>query len=259
MTGPIRAAATPIAIAQPNSAPVGWLKPGMPGRASENVPSPVRLSRPMKMSEPIPAASSPGSSTTPSIGPPSPDASISKNAPVRGDPSSVLTAAKAPVTPSTLAAWSGTSRRRASRMTRAASPPPSAISGISGPSTAPKTSVASAARMTPGSWTAVGGACTAKAPAAEGPPLPGRYRMAKPASTPPTASTGSGHHTGSVAETEPVRKVGEDLLLQVVDEGQEAVGDRGDRHAQDRGQHQQPHVIAAAQQGHRVRRARCVR
>ena len=96
MAGPIRAAATPIAIAQPNSAPVGWLKPGMPGRASENVPSPVRLSRPMKMSEPIPAASSPGSSTTPSIGPPSPDASISKNAPVRGDPSSVLTAAKAP-------------------------------------------------------------------------------------------------------------------------------------------------------------------
>ena len=110
---------------------------------------------------------------------------------------SVLTAAKLPVAPSTLAAWSGTGRRD-SRVARTASPPPSAISGISGPSTAPKTSVASAARMRPGSWIGVGGACRAKAGAGEGPPLPGRYRIAKPARTPPTASTGSGHHTGSV-------------------------------------------------------------
>ena len=68
-----------------------------------------------------------------------------------GDPSSVLTAAKLPVAPSTLTAWSGTSRCLDSRVTRMARPPPIAISGISGPSTAPKTRVASAARMTPGS------------------------------------------------------------------------------------------------------------
>ena len=203
MPGPTKAAATPIATAQPNSATVGWPKPGRPGRASENVPSPVRLSRPMKMSEPMPAVSRPGSSTRPSIGPPSPDASISKNAPVMGDPSSVAMAAKLPAAPSTLTAWSGTLRRLASRVTRTPSPPPIAISGSSGPSTAPKANVASAARMTPGSWTGAGGPRIAKRPAAEAPPFPGRYRMAKPARTPPTTRTGSGHHTGSVAKPSP--------------------------------------------------------
>ena len=73
-----------------------------------------------------------------------------------------------------------------------------AMSGISGPSTAPKISVASAARMTPGSWTGAGAPWTAKPPAGEAPPLPGRYWMAAAARTPPTARTGSGHHTGSV-------------------------------------------------------------
>ena len=52
---------------------------------SENVPSPVSVSRPMKMSEPMPAASSPGTSTSSSVAPPSPDASISRNAPSSGD------------------------------------------------------------------------------------------------------------------------------------------------------------------------------
>ena len=108
------------------------------------------------MSEPIPAASRPGSSTTPSNGPPSPAASISKNAPVMGDPSSVAMAAKLPALASTATPWAGTFRRRAARVASTARPPPSAISGISGPSTAPKTRVASAAKMTPGSWTGVG-------------------------------------------------------------------------------------------------------
>jgi len=93
------------------------------------------------MSEPVPAASRPGSSTSPSIGPPSPGASISRNAPVMGDPSSVAVAAKLPALASTLTPWAGTCRRLAARVASTARPPPMAISGISGPSTAPKTRV----------------------------------------------------------------------------------------------------------------------
>jgi len=55
----------------------------------------------MKISEPIPAANRPGNSTTPIMGPPSPDASISRNAPRMGDPSSVLIEAKLPEEAST--------------------------------------------------------------------------------------------------------------------------------------------------------------
>ena len=49
------------------------------------------------MSDPIPAASSPGTSTTPISAPPSPPASIRRKAPASGDPRSVLIAAKLPV------------------------------------------------------------------------------------------------------------------------------------------------------------------
>ncbi len=148
----------PITSAQPNSAMSGRAKCGAPWMASENTPCPVQASRPMKISEPTPAASSPGSSTRLSIWPPSPDASMSRNAPTIGDPSSVLMAAKLPADAITAFAWSGTSRR-ASRTDSAASPPPIRISGISGPRTMPKISVASVARMTPGSCAAVGGPC----------------------------------------------------------------------------------------------------
>ena len=103
------------------------------------------------MSEPVPAASRPGSSTSPSIGPPSPDASLSRNAPVMGDPSSVAMAVKLPALASTLTPWAGTFRRLAARVASTARPPPMAISGISVPCTAPETRVASAAKMTPGS------------------------------------------------------------------------------------------------------------
>ena len=113
--------------------------------ASEKVPSPVRLSRPMKISEPMPAASSPGISTRPSIGPPSPVASMSRNAPTMGDPSSVLMAAKLPADAITAFAWSGTSRL-AMRTDSAASPPPIRISGISGPSTSAEASASRATR-----------------------------------------------------------------------------------------------------------------
>ena len=61
------------------------------------------------MSEPTPAASSPGTRTTPSSAPPRPAASISRNAPTIGEPSSVEIAAKLPATPTTTAAIGGAS------------------------------------------------------------------------------------------------------------------------------------------------------
>ena len=68
-----------------------------------------------------------------------------------GEPSRVAMAAKLPALASTLTPWAATSRRLTARVASTARPPPMAISGISGPSTAPKTRVASAAKMTPGS------------------------------------------------------------------------------------------------------------
>ena len=64
----------------------------------------------MKISEPTPAASSPGASTTPSIAPPIPATSIIRNAARRGEPRSVLIAAKLPAAPITTLAISGASR-----------------------------------------------------------------------------------------------------------------------------------------------------
>ena len=50
-------------------------KGGRPGMESEKRPNPASESSPMKIRVPTPAAKSPGTSTTPIIGPPSPDAS----------------------------------------------------------------------------------------------------------------------------------------------------------------------------------------
>ncbi len=62
---PMNGATSPIAIAQPNIASVSGPGCGRSGTISENVPRPVMLSRPRKISDPMPAASSPGTSTTP--------------------------------------------------------------------------------------------------------------------------------------------------------------------------------------------------
>ena len=83
---PTTAAPRPMTSAQPNWARSGWANGGTSGNASEEVPSPVLASRPMKISDPTPAATRPGTSTRPSVGPPSPEASISRNARVGASP-----------------------------------------------------------------------------------------------------------------------------------------------------------------------------
>ena len=115
---------------------------------SENVPNPVRLLRPTKINEPMPAARRPGTSTISIITPPNPIISMSRKAPTRGEPRSVAIAAKLPAAPMTRAAWGGESRltRCTAKTPR---PLPIAINGASGPSTTPRLSVANAAATMP--------------------------------------------------------------------------------------------------------------
>ena len=101
-----------------------------------------------------------------------PDASSSRKAPISGEPSSELIAAKLPVA-DIIAAAAGGASRVASFIASTPSPLPIAISGASGPSTAPNTSVASAANTTPGSSTGGSGAPVWKPSAGEWPPVPG--------------------------------------------------------------------------------------
>jgi hypothetical protein len=137
-------------------ATVGSTAGGTDVRASEKSPRPVQLFRPMKTSAPMPEARSPGSATRLSIAPPTPAASMIKKAPRTGDPNSVLIAAKLPADAMIVRAIGG-----ASFFTRctvsAARPPPIAIKGASGPRTAPRLSVVSAASTMPGSSLSMGG------------------------------------------------------------------------------------------------------
>ena len=173
MAVPTTAAARPIPTAHRNSPPVGVVAAGMCGMARENVPKPVSLSSPTKMSAPTPAASSPGASTTLIMPPPMPAASSSRNAPTSGLTSSVEMAAKLPAAPMTSTAWAG-----ASFLTRctisAATPPPIAIRGASGPRTAPKHRVAREAQTMAGKSRAATVPPGLNPSAGWWPPVPGR-------------------------------------------------------------------------------------
>ena len=78
-----------------------------------------------------------------------PAASMIRNAPSSGEPSSVLMAAKLPAEAMMVSAIGGASFL-IRRTVRAARPPPIAISGASGPRTAPRLSVGKAATIDAG-------------------------------------------------------------------------------------------------------------
>ena len=178
-------------------ATVGFTAGGTVGSASEKVPSPVQLSRPTKTSAPMPEASSPGSATRLSVAPLTPATSMIRNAARSGEPKSVLMAAKLPAEAMMVSAIGGASLL-ISRTVSAASPPPMAISGASGPRTAPRLSVASEARMTPGRSRSTGRPPSVWNPkAGECPQLPGRWRMVNPVRSPHSATKGTGHHAGT--------------------------------------------------------------
>ena len=72
-----------------------------------------------------------------------------------------------------------------------------AIRGASGPRTAPRLSVVSAASTMPGNSLSTGGPPAWNPKAGEWPPLPGRYRMVNPVSSPHSTNQGTGHHAGT--------------------------------------------------------------
>ena len=235
---------TPITIAHRNSATRGLPAGGMSGTASEKVPKPVQLSSPMKISEPTPAASSPGASTTPSIGPPIPATSIIRNAAGRGEPRSVLIAAKLPAAPITTLAISGASRltRWTARTPR---PLPIAIRGASGPRTTPRLSVANEAMTIPGSSIGGTGPDDLNPSAGLCPAVPGRCRIVSATSRPLSASSGIGHQTGWLSKPRSPGRVPIQIVLQSGETLEKEVRGRRHRHTDDRAEHEQHDVRAA--------------
>ena len=182
----------------------------------------------------MPAARRPGSSTIVAAAPPTAIASINRNAPSNGEPSSAEMAAKLPAPPMTTSAWAGASRLTR-RTASAATPPPRAMSGASGPMTAPSPSETTAARKTPGSSMGVGAPSPALNPSAgECPPRPGRYRMIGADEEPGHDERDDRPPRRRAVEPEAVGQVGEDPRLEVGDEHQEPVGAGGDGDAEDR-------------------------
>ena len=247
---------TPITIAHRNSDTRGLPAGGMSGIASEKVPKPVQLSSPMKINEPIPAASSPGASTTPSIAPPIPATSIIRNAAGRGEPRSVLIAAKLPAAPITTLAISGASRltRWTARTPR---PLPIAIRGASGPRTTPRLRVANEAMTIPGSSIGGTGPDALNPSAGLCPAVPGRCRIVsrhqqaaqrKQRNRPP----------GRLAfEAEVAGQGAEQIVLQLGETLEKEVRGRRHRHTDDRAEHEQHDVRAAPEKLERTRRNRC--
>ena len=158
---------------------------------------PVNEPMPIETSDPMPAASRPGTSTIFSCAPPRPMASISSTAAITGEPKISATAENVPQA-ATSVATCGVASRRSRCTAYRPSAPPIAISGASGPRTRPNEIVASPASMTPGSSTGSVGSVLRPC-AGWCPPRPGNRAMAKATSTPASAVTGSGHHAGAVS------------------------------------------------------------
>src|SRR6476646_6618099 len=130
-----------------------------------------------------------------SVGPPRPAASIRMTAEITGDPKIIASAAKLPAADMTSTTWLGASFF-AVRTAKIASPEPSAITGMDGPSTSPRPNVASEANRIPGRL--AGSVAPAPKPKAGTlPPLPGRRMIANAVIAPAMTRTGSGHHHGA--------------------------------------------------------------
>ena len=242
MHQPSNAPPAPATTAQAMVATVGSTAGGTEVRAREKLPRPVQLSSPTKTSAPMPEASSPGRATRLSVAPPIPAASMIRKAPSTGEPSSVLIAAKLPAEASTVTAIGGASFF--ARCTASApSPPPMAMSGASGPRTAPRLSVVSAARATAGQLTGGRRATAGSEPeggrvAAVAGEVADRQPGEQAAQRQPGHRPPGGHRPGD----DLVGQVLEHPLLDLADQGQEAVGDRRDGRTEDGGEEQRPEV-----------------
>ena len=225
--------------------------------AKENVPNPVKESRPTKTRVPMPAARSPGTRTRPSIGPPSPTASMRRNAPAMGEPKSVLIAAKLPAAAMTVIAVGGASRR-ARRTAMTPRIPPMAMSGASGPRTMPRLSVARAATITPGRSIGSGVPPAWNPSAGEWPAVPGQILDGQA-----DQQTGDGHQRERPphrlpVEPEPVGNRAEEPPLHEADQLEEAVRNGGDRRPDECRHRQQGEVARRSDQSGWVGRTCCV-
>ncbi len=187
------------AIVQPKLATSGWPNAGSGNAeiAYAEVLRPVKDPSPSETSEPIPAASSPGTSTRRNLGPPIAVTSTMRTAAASGELKTNDTAAKLPDAATRVTTWLG-APARTRRIAITPRPAPRAISGASGPITTPNPIAAIPARRIPGSSSAAGGPPAARPYAGMWPPLPGSFEIASATKTPATASTGSGHQTGGL-------------------------------------------------------------
>ena len=213
---------------------------------------PVNEPTPMETRVPIPAASSPGTSTRRILAPPIPLASIRITAAMSGEVKMNDTAAKLPAAVTSIRTCGGVSRRLRP-IVSAASPAPSAISGASGPSTRPDPIVARPARMTPGRM--FGLRRTA-----------GRESIRGDVTSVARQSGDRGRHDEGadrqdrerppfrrpVLVAQGVGKMRVQLLLDLVDRLQKAPGRQRHDHADDGDQEQQPDEPLARDEGVRL-------
>ena len=187
---------------------------------------------------------SPGIRISGRVAPPRPLASITSTAATIGEPKITEIAAKLPAAAMIRSSCGGASRL-ASLTESIASAAPMAMSGASGPSTAPRPRVATAASTMPGNiagsfpptWSPCAGTC---------PPLPGRYRIARATGIPASPTTTGYHHDGRRRVAERVGQVAEHAELDLVHAFEEEPTGEGHDDADHRREDQQPDEVAAA-------------
>lgn len=164
------------------------------GMASAPISRPDHRPSPVKSRPPTPLDSRHGSTTNINWGRASPSTSRKITAATSGLPKIAEIAAADPAA-ARIVALLGSVDRRVRRMASRASPLPIAISGASGPTTAPPTRLATAAITTPG--TSTGRVAPAPTPSTGGwPARPGRCLTARATTPPATPIVRIGHQAG---------------------------------------------------------------
>ena len=245
------AVATASTIVQPKSP-----QPGPPNDGSGNglndhaaVLKPENDPSPMKTSEPTPAARRPGRSTSGSVAPPSPVASITSTAPITGDPKIDDTAAKLPAAAiSPTACWGAS--RLTSRIAIVPSPRPTAIKRPFRSEHEPESERRQRRQQHPGQVDRSGRRATGLEPVGgHVTAVPGqthdRKRRQQPRECHPRKRPPD--RNGVVPDL--ARQILVDPHLQLVHPLQEAPRRRRDQQPDERRQHQQDAVLPAPHQG----------
>jgi len=249
---PTTAAATPMTRAHPNLATSGRAKCGRPGSARENVPSPVHASRPMNMRAPHPGREQAGHQDDPQHCPAQArgfhqqERAQDRGAEQRADGGEAAGRGhdrgglRWHVAPGEPHGEDGKPAADSDQGRLGSQHDPEAQRGQGRENDAGKLGRRGGAA----GLERVGGGVAARArqvPDGRRDQQAGdRERQQRP----PRRCT---------VKAEPVGQVREDLRLQVIDQGEEAIRRRGDRHAKQRGQEQQPEIALAPQQRLRVR------